>query len=67
MLLDTSAWIELFQETDKTEIVKNILETEENFTSAITFAEIVNWCLKNSKEDKIIELLVKQNEDKIRK
>lgn len=53
MLLDTSAWIELFQETDKTSLVKTTLEREENFTSAVTFAEIVNWCLKNGKEDKI--------------
>ena len=57
MLLDTSAWIELFQETDRTAIVKNVLETEENFTSAITFAEIVNWCLRNKKEDKITAYL----------
>ena len=57
MLLDTSAWIELFQETDKTIIIKNVLETEENFTSAITFAEIVNWCLRNKKEDKITAYL----------
>ena len=55
MLLDTSAWIELFQGTEKTSAVKNILETEDNFTSAITFAEVVNWCLKNSKEGKITE------------
>ena len=53
MLLDTSAWIELFQETDKTAIVKNILKTEENFTSAITFAEIVYWCSRNGLDDKI--------------
>ena len=57
MLLDTSAWIELFQDTDKTAIVKNILETQENFTSSITFAEIVNWCLRNNKEDKITAYL----------
>ena len=57
MLLDTSAWIELFQETDRTEMVKNVLETEENFTSAITFAEMVNWCFRNKKEDKITAYL----------
>ena len=53
MLLDTSAWIEFFQDTDKRGIVENILRTEENFTSEITFAEIVNWCLKNNIEHKI--------------
>lgn len=53
MLLDTSAWIELFQETEKTALVKEVLETKENFTSAITFAEIVYWCSKNGLDNKI--------------
>ena len=57
MLLDTSAWIEFFHDTDKRPIVQNILKNEENFTSAISFAEIVNWCLKNKKEDKITAYL----------
>lgn len=57
MLLDTSAWIELFQETDKTTVIKNVLERENNFTSAVTFAEIVNWCLKNNKENRITEYI----------
>ena len=57
MLLDTSAWIELFQGTDNTAIVKNILETGENFTSAITFAEIVYWCSRNGLDDKISSYL----------
>ena len=53
MLLDTSAWIEFFQDTDKRPIVQTILKNEENFTSEITFAEIVNWCFKNKVESKI--------------
>ena len=53
MLLDTSAWIELFHDTDKRPIVQDILKNEENFTSEITFAEIVNWCFKNKVESKI--------------
>ena len=57
MLLDTSAWIELFQGTDNSAIVKNILETGENFTSAITFAEIVYWCSRNGLDDKISSYL----------
>ena len=55
MLLDTSAWIEFFEDTDKRSIVQNILKSDENFTSVITFAEIVNWCLRNNIENKIIE------------
>ena len=55
MLLDTSAWIEFFQDTDKCQLVQNKLKNEENFTSEITFAEIVNWCLRNKLEHKIRE------------
>ncbi|MBI2652134.1 PIN domain-containing protein [Candidatus Woesearchaeota archaeon] len=57
MLLDTSAWIEFFQDTDKCPIVQNILKNKENFTSEITFAEIVNWCFKNNLEHKIKEYI----------
>ena len=50
MLLDSSAWIEFFRGTDNCKKVENILTTEENFTSIVTFAEIVNWCLRNRLE-----------------
>lgn len=53
MLFDTSAWIELFQGNEKSKIVENILRTEETFTSIVTFAEIMHWCLKNNSPDKI--------------
>ena len=53
MLFDTSAWIEFFQGTERSKKVENILKIEENFTSIVTFAEVVNWCLKNRIEDKI--------------
>lgn len=55
MLFDTSAWIEFFQGAEKSKIVENILKTEDNFTSEITFAEIVNWCFKNKIEGKTSE------------
>ena len=57
MLFDTSAWIEFFQDTDRRPIVQTILKNEENFTSEITFAEIVNWCLRNKLEHRIIEYI----------
>jgi predicted nucleic acid-binding protein len=53
MLLDTSVWIEFFQGAEKSKRVEDILKTEENFTGIITFAEVVNWCLKNNIQDKI--------------
>ncbi len=53
VLLDTSAWIEFFQGTEKSRKVETALKSEEVFTSIITFAEIVNWCLKNNVQDKM--------------
>ena len=57
MLLDTSTWIEFFRDTDNRPIVQDILKNEENFTSEITFAEIVNWCLRNNIRHKIIDYI----------
>jgi predicted nucleic acid-binding protein len=53
MLFDTSAWIEFFQGTNQGKKVRWSLKTEENFTSIITFAEVINWCLRNNLENKI--------------
>lgn len=52
MLLDTSAWIEFFQGTEKGREVKESLK-EENYTNIVTFAEMINWCLRNGLESKI--------------
>ena len=38
-------------------IVENALKTEENFTSIVTLAEIVNWCLKNDIDYRIREYI----------
>jgi predicted nucleic acid-binding protein len=53
MLFDTSAWIELFQGTEKSKIVEAALKADETFTSIVTFSEIASWCLKNNLSDKI--------------
>ena len=53
MLFDTSAWIEFFQGTENIDKIVNILKSEENFTNIVTFAELIEWCLENNKEDKI--------------
>lgn len=52
MLLDTSAWIEFFQGTEKGKKVREFFGKEENFTSVVTFAEVINWCLRNKLESK---------------
>ncbi len=53
MLLDTSAWIEFFQGTEKGKHVEEIIKNEDNFTANIIFAELIEWCMKNKKEDEI--------------
>jgi|SRR3989344_3794536 len=51
MLLDTSAWIEYFQATEKGRIIKLSLENNEQaYTCSLTIAEISVWCFKNNKE-----------------
>ena len=51
MILDSSAWVELFQGTVKGKEVKSVLEKEENFTSIASFPEIVQWCLRTGRPD----------------
>ncbi len=53
MLFDSSAWIEVFLGTEQGRIAADVIKTEENFTSIVTFSEIANWCLKNCLGDKI--------------
>jgi predicted nucleic acid-binding protein len=53
MLFDTSAWIEFFQGTERSKKVQESLRIEENFTSIVTFAEVINWCFRNKLESKI--------------
>jgi predicted nucleic acid-binding protein len=48
--LDTSAWIELFEETKNTNKVKAVLLSEECHTSIVSIAEIVNWAVKGKRE-----------------
>lgn len=57
VLLDTSAWIEFFQGTEKGRHIENALKSEETFTSIVTLAEVTNWCLKNNIGSKIKEYL----------
>jgi predicted nucleic acid-binding protein len=54
MLLDTSAWVELFEATKKTVRIKEILTKETCYTSIVTIAEIVNWAEKEKRNYKEI-------------
>lgn len=51
MILDTSAWVEFIEGTEKGKVVRSILEREESFTSIVTFSEIAQWCLRTGRED----------------
>ena len=53
MLFDTSAWIEFFQGTENGKKVEDLLKREKHFTNVVTFAEVINWCLRNNLENKI--------------
>ena len=53
MLLDTSAWVEFFEDTDKREIVWTALKAQKCFTSIVTLAEIANWCFKSNLENEL--------------
>ena len=54
MLLDSSAWVEFFQGSEKGKEVKLVLEQEESFTSIVTFSEISQWCLRTDRKDLMI-------------
>ena len=51
MILDTSAWVEFIEGTERGQEVKAVLEREENFTSIVTISEITQWCLRNGREN----------------
>ncbi len=56
MLLDTSAWVELFEATKKTARIKEVLTKEMCYTSIVTIAEIVSWAEKSKRNhEEIIE------------
>lgn len=54
IVFDTSAWVEFFKGTEKGARVKKVLEKEEVYTSAISFAEITKWCVENGLELSLI-------------
>lgn len=46
MLLNSSAWIELFLGTSKGKTVERWLKNEQVFASSISYAEITKWALR---------------------
>ncbi len=58
ILLDTWAWIEYFK---KNHSVKQIIDSEECYTSAISISEISKWALQNAQEVDFLINAVKKN------
>ena len=56
MLLDTSAWIELFKGGTLGDKVSTIIQTESCHTCMVTIAEVVQWAERNGQNpDKLVE------------
>ncbi|MBI4895524.1 MAG: PIN domain-containing protein [Candidatus Aenigmarchaeota archaeon] len=51
MLLDTSAWIELFIKSKLGKKVAKIIENGQYYTSLVTIAEISNWTKKQGLDE----------------
>lgn len=60
MILDTSAWVEIFEDTEKSEYVVKALRENNCFTSIVSVAETAEWCAKKGlrhKTSDFIELI----------
>jgi len=55
MLTDTYGCIEFLRGTERGKKVRKILRTEKCYTSIVTLAELVEWCLRNDLKTRIRE------------
>lgn len=55
MLLDTFAWIEIFQSTSKGQKANELIRSRQCYTSAISLAEISAW-VEKEKLDRTIQM-----------
>ncbi len=53
MILDSYAWIEFFQGTEKGKKVELVLKSTQSFTSIVTISEVINWSLRNNLDPNI--------------
>ncbi|MDE1868697.1 MAG: PIN domain-containing protein [Candidatus Micrarchaeota archaeon] len=58
IILDTSAWIELFKKSAKGAKVKLLLDSGECWTSVVTIAEITKWALRELLDPHEIVMLI---------
>ncbi len=63
MLVDTSAWVELFIKSDKGKVVRDTLKKEKCYTSIVSISEISNWASKQNLYNKdLINIIVATTE-----
>lgn len=53
MLLDTHAWIEFFRGKDTGKKVREVLRRERCYSSIVSLAELVEWCMRNDLKARI--------------
>ncbi|MFA4907505.1 MAG: PIN domain-containing protein [archaeon] len=62
MLLDTCAWVEYLNASQKGKLVLEMLENEGAETSVASIAELADWALKNNRgPDEVIEQVRKSS------
>ncbi|MBI2144209.1 PIN domain-containing protein [Candidatus Woesearchaeota archaeon] len=57
MLLDSSAWVEIFEGTEKSGYAADVLRKNDCFTSIVTVAETADWCAKKGLQHKTSEYI----------
>src|SRR3989338_1266449 len=59
-VIDTSAWVEYFQGSDKGRVVKEIVENKKNkiHTNLVNYAELISFFHRNNKDFERVKQLV---------
>ena len=61
MLIDSWAWVEMFKESSKGIRIRKLIENFPLSVSALTLAEIADWCVRNSKDPASYLNAIKEN------
>lgn len=61
MLLDTSAWVDFFKKTKRSQALIPLMQEEVLYTSEISLAELSDWCFKNGLESAPFFAVVKRH------
>lgn len=61
MLLDSWAWIELFEDAKNAGIIREEIAGRQAFTSVLNLAEVSVWCARNNKDSRPYLQAIKEN------